>query len=288
MDALERIADVALDATVTARYRPAGGAVADTWLLELAGEPARVACKLGGASVWTGDVVEPRVVRLVRETTDLPVPAVLASGSLAPAVDGLERWALYEFREGEPADARYRDLEPAARRRLVADAGAALGRLHAAHPRERVGGLARDGRSLAVRRPSGWHAPAGLEPRVRPALTHGDYHPGNLLATDDGRLGSILDWGNAHVANAEYALARAEARFVDVHRFPRAERARLHRTFREAYARCTPLAADFDERAPAHKRRWLLQSAINYARIARTPRGRTQLRRQLRGRPNRR
>lgn len=248
-------------------------------------------CKLGGASVWTGDVIEPLVTRLVGQRTALPVPRVLASGSLEPPAKGLERWALYEYLEGTNPDRRYRDLEAAVRRWLVADAGRYLGRLHAAFPFERIGGIARDGGQLRLCGPHGWHAvgqegvgprPIGGERELTPVLTHGDYQPGNLLVDDHGRVSAILDWGNAHVTHAGYALARAEARFVDIPRLRADDRRRLRRIFREAYARHGDLENGFARRAPVYKLLWLSQSAANVARIARSRRGRTQLWRQLR------
>ena len=115
----------------------------------------------------------------------------------------------------------------------------------------------------------------------RPVLTHGDYRPGNLLVDERGSITAVLDWGNAHVTHAGYALAHAEAQFVDIHRLPRAERERLRRVFRTAYAEYAPLPADFDRHAPRYKGLWLGQSVANYTRIVRSARGRAQLRRQL-------
>lgn len=110
LEVVERIVDATLETDLRACRRPAEGAVADTYCLELAGEPPQAVCKLGGASVWTGDVIELLVTRLVEERTDLPVPRVLASGSLEPPAGELERWALYEHLEGTTPE-RYRDLE---------------------------------------------------------------------------------------------------------------------------------------------------------------------------------
>lgn len=299
-DVIDRIVESALEIEVRACRRPTSGSVADTYCLELAGPPRRAVCKLGGASVWTDDVIEPLVTDLVGRATELPVPDVLASGSLEPPVDGLERWALYEFREGTTPSTRYVALEPAVRRRLVADAGAALGRLHAVHSFDRVGGLARDGDRLRLREPDDWHAldpgpvlehlsilPTGDGGR-RLVLTHGDFQPGNLLVDDRGRVKTVLDWGNAHVAPAEYALARAEVRFVDRYGAPTgrrlspAEQRRLRRTFRTGYARHAPLEDDFGTRVRRHKLCWLLQSVANYARVVQDPRGRRQVARQCR------
>ncbi|WP_440772221.1 phosphotransferase family protein [Natronorubrum sp. DTA28] len=307
-ETVDRLVSDALEAEVRSRYRPQAGSVAETVVCRLetgdgGGEdrPSRVVCKRGGASVWTGDVTEPLVLERVAEATDLPIPRVLATGSLADDSNGhLERWAIYEFREGTNPGPSYVDLEPTVRRRLVADAGELLGRLHgtSALAFDRVAGLARDtdDGSLSLREPDGWHAvdpgwllaelpvPLAGDKDFRPVLTHGDYQPSNLLVDDEGAVTAVLDWGNAHVTHAEYALARAEARFVDVYagRLPRAERGRLRGLFRRAYANGAPLETGFDRRAPIYKLLWVAQSGANYLRIAREPRGRRQLRTQVR------
>ncbi|MHC3436679.1 stage II sporulation protein M [Natrialbaceae archaeon A-gly3] len=51
---VERIVDAVLETDVRAYRRPGAGAVADTYCLELAGDPPNAVCKLAGASVWTG------------------------------------------------------------------------------------------------------------------------------------------------------------------------------------------------------------------------------------------
>ncbi|EMA37599.1 phosphotransferase family protein [Halobiforma nitratireducens] len=360
---LERIVESALeDTTLESCRRPRAGSVADTYLLELDGSPARAVCKLGGASVWTGDVIEPHVLEVVDAATDVPAPDVLASGSVvggaragagarARAVHSdtsVRRWALYEHCEGENPAPDYHDLEADVRRRLVADAGRLLGRLHAAcrrsrrapppsseHPDrlveggcDRIGGLERAASERAgsgdrtsrfpspsppLRRcePDGWHAlvpdtapgeplePGFPFPRwpltgidCDPVLTHGDYQPSNLLVDGDdrGTITAVLDWGNAHVTHAGYALARAEARFVDCHAraLSPGERGRLQQVFRDSYAAVPGVAlegeseSEFDRRATLYKLLWCCQSGANYARIARGKRGRRQLWRQLR------
>ncbi len=307
-ETIDRLVADGLGAEVRSWYRPRSGSVAETVVCRLetgdgGGEdpPSRVVCKRGGASVWTGDVIEPLVLERVAEATDLPVPRVLAFGSVVDDSNGpLERWAIYEFQQGTNPGPRYLDLEPAVRRRLVADAGELLGRLHATSELafDCVGGLARgaDDRSLRLRAPNGWHAvdpgwplaalpvPLVGDEGCRPVLTHGDYQPSNLLVDNEGAVTAVLDWGNAHVTHAECALARAEARFVDLYagRLPRVERERLRGLFRRAYADGAPLETGFDRRAPIYKLLWIAQSGANYLRIAREPHGRRQLRTQVR------
>lgn len=112
----------ALDAEIRACWQPSGGAVADTFVVELEGGSRRVVCKRGGASIWTGDVIEPLVTGLVARETDLPVPEVLAHGSLRN-VDSPTRWALYEYCDGvQPTVAT-----PERRARLATRAGDILG-----------------------------------------------------------------------------------------------------------------------------------------------------------------
>ena len=304
---LERIVSEALAVDVRSCSRPQSGSVADTAICRLAeeenrnGVPPRVVCKRGGRSVWTGDVIEPQVVRLVGRETDIPVPQVLASGSCSGADERpLERWAIYEFRDGENPGSRYATLESAVRRRLVADAGSYLGRLHAtaAFAFDRVGGLERRGdeSGLVLSESTIWHAvdpgpplsrlpvPLAGDDGCRPVLTHGDYQPSNLLVNGEGGVTAVLDWGNAHVTHAEYALARAEIRFVDGYRgrLAASERRQLRRTFRRSYAAHAPLEYAYDRRAPFYKLLWLAQSGANYVQIARDSRGRRQLGRQLR------
>ncbi len=294
-------------------------------------------CKIGGASVWTGDVIEPFVVRAIGERTEIPVPSVLASGSIRskpgtghPArsrvgTDPLSRWALYEFRTGENPAPWYARCDRDVRRRIVADAGAMLGRLHAIFRFDRRGGLERVsetservgderervGSALRVCSPDPPHAMGAVSawesvcpdsvfellpdsvseslsasiPRANASanvLTHGDFYPGNLLVSETGTITTVLDWGNAHVTRGEYAVARAEARFIDRFRLTRDERTRLRKLFRRRYAEYVPLESEYRRRAPLYKGLWLAQSAANVIHIAGSRRGRVQLERQLR------
>jgi hypothetical protein len=308
---IRRIVSRVLETDVRSWRRPAVGSVAETYVLDLEDEPNRVVCKIGGASVWTGDVIEPTVCRLAGERTPLAVPEVLASGRFVDGSRGtgrsgsteapgpLSRWALYEFLDGENPSPWYRRCDPAIRRRVVADAGAILGRLHAwsraKHGFDRTGGLERDPDGATGLRLCDPIQPSVVDalsasrgsPRrpanARPVLCHGDFHPDNLLVSSDGSIAAVVDWGNAHVAPAEYAVARAEARFVDRFRsLPPAERTRLRHAFRRGYRERATLEDGYSDRAPIYKGLWLAQSSLNLATVARSSRGRTQIRRQLR------
>jgi len=287
---VERIVDAALDCPVRACEQATGGRVAETYLLELDGEPGRAVCKLGGPSIRTGDVVEPLVLELVTATTGLPCPAVLASGTVADGSGGQRHWALYEFRDGDPPTP-FLSVAAPARRRILRETGAMLGELHATHQFDRTGGLGRDGDRLLVRAPAGLNVPErGRELLVRspaadgdwqPVLSHGDLFPDNLLVDGDGAVTAFLDWGNAHVTTAGYALARAEMRFVDWFRFGTPERERLRASLREGYRRCRPLPPDYPRLSAVYKLLWLGQSADRHLRNAASRRGRRQIRRHL-------
>jgi len=296
-----RIVEAALGCGVGSFERAAGGRMAETYLLGLDGDPARAVCKLGGPSVRTGDVIEPLVLRLVTATTDLPAPAVLASGMLRrgsndkaaddAAHPASDYWGLYEFRDGAPPTP-FDALDADVRRGIVHDTGAFLARLHAAHQFERTGGLGRTGSTLRICDHAGLNAPelarqlagrsldsAGAD--RQPVLTHGDLFPGNLLF-EDGAITAVLDWGNAHVTTAGYALARAEMRFIDWFRFPSAERRDLRAALREGYRQHRSVPADYERLASAYKLLWLFQSADRIRRHLQSKRGRRQLQQHVR------
>lgn len=259
-----------------------GGRAARTYRLRFDSDPWTVVCKVGGPSVRTGDVVEPLVIDLVAETTDLPVPAVLATGTLSDD----EPWAVYEFCEGERPDP-YRSLDPSVKERIVRDVGSILGQLHATQEFERTGGLAREGDSLRIRDPRGADFP-GRGRRLlallaedwsdrTPVLSHGDLYPGNLLVDDRGAICCLVDWGNAHVTTAGYALARAEMRFIDWFRFPAQERQRLTDALREGYTAHRALPDEYPHLRLVYETLWLAQSADRLRRHVTTSSGRRRL-----------
>ena len=282
--AVNRIVAAALDSAVEDCSVPEEGAIADTYLLTLA-DGTRVVCKLGGESVWTEDVVEPCVLRLVRRETSLSVPDVLASG-LIEGTSGPKRWGLYEFCPGTVPDVR----TVATYEQVVSEAGAALARLHTAFSFEQIGGFVRDDQNdLDLVEPTDWNLRGSpIVDRVstavtsqqlrRPVLAHGDYRPGNLLV-DDGSITAILDWANSHVTSAGYSLARAETRFVDVP--PVAAKHRLRRAFRDGYRRHASIPSSYTEAVRFYRALWVAQSCVNVCKVTRTERGRIQLSRQL-------
>lgn len=307
---VQQIIETTHGRTVARCTVPETGAVAETYLLDLnrrdtsttIGEDAgcedtgaegngfhedRVVCKIGGANIWTDSVVEPFVIGLVDRGTTIPVPRPLAAGSVE-AGERTDRWALYEYCEGTVPSASTGQPAPS----VLRAAGRYLGELHAAFEFDRMGGLVRDDRSPTGLRlvdlppralvPSLLEIAMGVTPAEgnrRPVLAHGDYFPGNVLVADGG-ISAVLDWGNAHVTDAAYSLARAETRFVDMQ--ADGNSAHLRAAFREGYRRSAPLPPNYGERFPGYRRLWLFQSAINLAHVARTARGRLQLFRQLR------
>jgi len=274
-----RIVEHALGATVSQSATPKGGAVAETHLLKLEGNspdyPARVVCKIGSANIWTGSVIEPKVVRLVNQQMSHPVPNVLASGSVR-GLDGTKRWALYEYRPGSVPE----HFEAASYEPVVHQAGQLLGKLHEAFEFNRIGDFNREDDNLVLVKPSSKNLLARLpiDPEsFQPVLAHGDYHPGNLLVENDS-ITTVLDWGNAHITDASYSLAQAETRFIDVP--PATETDSLRESFRKGYEKYATVPENYAERFPLYRHLWLAQSAVNIGSVARTPNGRSQLRRQ--------
>jgi aminoglycoside phosphotransferase (APT) family kinase protein len=304
---VERVVNAALGCGITASETPDDGRMAQTYLLSLDEDPGRAVCKIGGPSVRTGDVVEPAVVELVGAATDVPVPDVLASGTLTEG-ETETHWGLYEHRPGE-TPTPFRSFDPAVREQIVYTVGSVLGRLHARFEVAQTGGIARvsdrrtdepnhrdqyrlDGGTLTVRPSAGLDIPerawelAQIQPRGavdrQPVLTHGDLFPGNLLVDESGAVTAVLDWGNAHVTTPGYALARAEMRCVDWFLFPSPERTRLRTALRAGYHQHRPLPPDLSTVGGYYKLGWLLQSADRIGRHLRSERGREQLRQHLR------
>lgn len=285
-----RVVEQVLDCGIQSCERPAGGRIAETYLLDLDDEPGRAVCKIGGPSIRTGEVIEPLAVSLVTATTDVPAPAVLGSGTFADETGFRSHWALYEFRDGY-APTPFEGVDSAVRRRVVQQTGSILGRLHEAHQFERVGGLGRTDGTLCLRSPDGLNFPeqgrrlaqfhAASPSDWQPVLSHGDLFPENLLIDDDGEITGLLDWGNTHVTTAGYALARAEMRFIDWFRLPADEQRRLRTALREGYLHHRSLPPDYPALATFYKAVWLAQSADRIARHVTSRRGRQQLKRHL-------
>lgn len=284
---VEAIVDATLGCAVSSCERTTSGRSASTYVVEVDGHPGRVLCKIGGVSAFTGDWIEPAVVRLVRADTDVPVPEVLATGRLEGVRPPGDRWALYEYLPGEPQPA-FRGLDDRARRRVVGDVGRQLGGLHAGVRFERVGGLWLDGDGLSVRGTGGLNTlelaawltrqhPGATGAASTPVLGHGDLFPGNVRVNRAGEIVGVVDWADAHATVAGYALAQAELRFIDWFRFPPTERDRLRRALRDGYTTRRQLPPGYDGLARLYKALWLVQMADQTVRGLGSPTGRRQL-----------
>lgn len=290
---VETLVDTVFGCSVQSLESPSTGRIAETYVLDLNGEPWHAVCKIGGPSVRTGDVIEPLAMRLVTNTTNLPVPELLASGTFRGQTGVQQYWALYEFCEGD-VPMPFESLESVVRRRIVTETGAILGKLHATHQFDRTGGLGRTDGELCICDPGGLYFPergrrlVEFHPSYRgidwqPVLSHGDLFPGNLVVDEDGAITGLFDWGNAHVTTAGYALARAEMRFIDWFRFPSSERQRLRVALREGYQRHRSLPPDYPALAGFYKALWLAQSTDRVCRHLLSRRGRQQMKRHFHG-----
>lgn len=269
-----RVAEAGVQ-SITDWRQPGDGANAETYIVESDDRAQPVVYKGAGASVWTGDVIEPLVTDYVDERTTLPVPTVLAHGTGSPH----GRWAVYEYCAGDSL----RGANGSHRRQLLRAAGRLLGRLHAQLPGTQLGRLAcRDG-ALVVTADAGVLAtPLGrrLKPAAdrQPVIHHGDYHPGNILVSD-GQITGMLDWGNAYVTDADYAAAVGELRCVEL--VSTGPRKPLRQAFRRGYQEHNSLGPGYRYKAPGYKLLWVLQSGRNMLQVAKTSRGRRQLGRQI-------
>lgn len=295
---VEQLVDTVFEVSIDSCETPRTGRMAQTYLLDLDDYPHRAVCKIGGPSVRTGDVVEPLVLELVEGTPDVPTPEVLARGTFqresrteaATQREAETHWAFYEFCEGA-LPTPFQSIGGEIRHEVVRDVGRMLGSLHETHQFERIGGLGRRGQDLEIRAPDGLHIPERGRQLVRtlpghtgstwqPVLSHGDLFPDNVLVEGD-TVSAYLDWGNAHITTAGYALARAEMRFVDWFRFEAAERRRLREALREGYRSHRAVPPDYESLGTFYKLLWLGQSAERLSRHLRNQRGRAQLRRHF-------
>lgn len=286
---IEGIVDDALGRSVETIERPSNGRIADTYLLTLDGGPGDVVCKLGGASVRTGAVIEPLVIDLVADGTDVPVPQVIASGTLSDDQD--TRWSLYETVPGG-SPTPFPAVDPRIRRSIVDRVGSLLAELHRSFEFDGIGAFGRRGDQLTIERPiepsPGRWGKRFVESEIgnvpadpTPVLAHGDLFPDNLLVDDAGAITALLDWGNAHVTTRGYALARAEMRFVDWFGFSRSEKERMRSALRCGYETRTTLPPDYPRFSRLYKAVWLTQMLVRQGIHLGSARRRAQLRRHL-------
>jgi fructosamine-3-kinase len=196
-------------------------------------------------SAGTGLTTEARLAREVARRTEVPVPRVLASGT----VEGVE-YLLTERAPGEDLHARFVDLPRADREAIVRSIGRWLAALHDTFAFEGYGSVTLGDDRLVVADPAAdWRAwfrgyverelsplvdsgiggLAGLAPRVREAvdaevaelpadpaarLFPWDLRPGNATVAD-GAVTALLDWGEPLAAARGLSLAKSTYVTVD-------------------------------------------------------------------------
>ncbi|WP_262180955.1 phosphotransferase family protein [Haloarcula laminariae] len=184
---------------------------------------------------------EAALTRAVRARTDVPVPAVLAAGTVDE-----QAYAVTEFRSGTDLHAAFTDSPPAVRRDIARQFGRYLGQLHAAFSFDSCGGLTRaadprgDDRLVAAGpdwdpwlveygRRAVRRLPPEFDPlrdrlsdcldaapidRATPRLFPWDLRPGNALVAD-GAVSAVLDWERPMAAPPALALAKTEYLVAD-------------------------------------------------------------------------
>jgi fructosamine-3-kinase len=225
------VADALPGVTVAAVETPATGNTKRTAFVSLAdGREFVVQSRPTGEGLAT----EARLAREVADRTGVPVPRVVAAGT----ADGVE-YVIAERAPGEDLHARFVDLAPGDRERVVRSMGRWLADLHAAFEFDGYGAVTvRDGRLVVADRTTDWRAwfegyvgralarlGDGFEdlvPRVREALHEGvedlpaapparlfpwDLRPGNATVAD-GRVTALLDWDDPLAAARGLSVAK--------------------------------------------------------------------------------
>jgi hypothetical protein len=250
MDPIARAAvtDALPGATVSSVETPATGNTKRTAFVTLVdGRDLVVQSRLAG----TGLATEAALARAVARRTDVPVPRVLATGT----VDGTE-YVLVERVPGEDLHTRFVDLDPETRETVVRSMGRWLAALHDAFAFDGYGPVRTDDEDrLVVADPAtdwrawfrdyAWRAldrvedgfggepdgdgVAALVSRIRAAveadveslpadppahLFPWDLRPGNATVAED-RVTALLDWGDPLAAARGLSLAKATYVTVD-------------------------------------------------------------------------
>ena len=201
------LAAVVGERVVTDLVRLTGGASRETWRCDVDGDPHVVQRQRPGA---THDMAVEAAVLRAAGAEGVPVPPLVGhvvdgegvSSTVSRFVPGetIARKILRDERFGP------------ARRRLVADLGTALARIHRMRP-DAVTGLAEVDPLVTYRRqlddlgqphPAFELAFRWLE-RNRPdghgpSVVHGDFRLGNVIVDDDG-LAAVIDWELAHLGD---------------------------------------------------------------------------------------
>lgn len=252
------VADALPGATVSSVETPATGNTKRTAFVSLAdGRDLVVQSRPAGAGLAT----EARLAREVARRTDVPVPRVLATGTL----DGND-YVVSERVPGEDLHTRFVDLAPGVRETVVRSMGRWLAALHGAFAFDGYGPLTLADDRLAVADPvTDWRAWFreytqralsrlgdgfdDLVPRVREAVEAGvddlpldpparlfpwDLRPGNATVAD-GRVTALLDWGEPLSATRGLSLSKATYVTVDWYLPDAAATDRLRAAFLDGY-----------------------------------------------------
>lgn len=230
---------------------------------------------------------EPRLMRLVAERTELPVPEVLAlnldDGEFPP-------YFVMNYVEGDQISS-IDELSESALRRVAREAGGYLVQIHEMATWDAYGALRHeadvddyDGRTpggLAVMGPTdSWresledgangqidrfgerfadleaplrHAAAEVLEDVpdqpRTSLVNGDYRFGNLLVdAETGATRAVLDWGNQFTGDPAYDLVKTEDYFCNFAPRDDPRRILVRDAIRAGYRARRPLTVDEDRR----------------------------------------
>lgn len=232
------VADALPGATVSSVETPATGNTKRTAFVSLAdGRDLVIQSQPAG----TGLATEARLSREVARRTDVPVPRVLATGT----VEGSE-YVVTERVPGEDLHARFVDLDPGVREAVVRSMGRWLAALHDAFAFDGYGPLTLAGERLLVADPvTDWRtwfceyteralSRLGdgfddLVPRIRESVEAGvddlpldpparlfpwDLRPGNATILGN-RVTALLDWGEPLSASRGLSLSKATYVTVD-------------------------------------------------------------------------
>ncbi|MEF8887110.1 MAG: phosphotransferase [Haloarculaceae archaeon] len=241
---------------------------------------------VAGAGGRTGLRAEALVLRAVRERTDVPVPAVLADGT----VDGTD-YLVTERADGEDLHEHFAGLDGDAQRRLARTFGRHLGAVHDAFSFEGYGPLdAVDGtlepreaaweewfvsygRAAVGRLPPAFDdlrdgleellAALPLDPDPPATLFPWDFRPGNALF-HEGELTAVLDWERPLSAAPALSVAKAEYLVADWYVD---DPAPLRAAFRAGYGSLRPVP----DIRPGHRAVAVAASAVDTAGVVTRP-----------------
>jgi len=238
-------------------------------------------------------LVEVELLALPARETDLPVPEVLGVCETSETPESVPTPAfLMERMPGTPPS-RVPDAESAASDRLLRESGRYLARIHDLRQYDRFGDLVAslDGEPVVPDGRASWRDrlrdivtsalddfdDAALEVSLREyvddrlatldltaesVLLHGDYRPGNMLATPaSGEVTAVLDWGAAQAGDPRYELAWVVREFARQAPVGSAAREQVREALFDAYE---DKRGDTFERNVAFERRQSFYRAVTW------------------------